>query len=292
MGATAGRHRPLGRSAALLAAIGTLLILAAPVSAAPSRPTGLFLTLAARVCPSYSDITANKARNNIMESLRDLGPDTPYGDGENVDPDVEEAVQPNCRALPDWRFTIGDSYTSRAVAGPWGVLSVIRGQQREPLVTKQSTPLLNARAEPTGKQIAGAVTYELSQAEAKLAPKGSLWVQGGTPEDPVLDKLFPGPEYGFGALRCATDNVNGDNVEYARYPAGSTHVFCFAYYVKPPPTGGTIVIRKQATGTGAPAETFNFGGNLSYEPGGHFTLSRGRRDRGGNLLPRRDLGRR
>ncbi len=259
-------------SAALLA-LSVCLVVAGPASAAPSRPSGLFLTLAARVCPSYTDITANKARNNIMESLRDLGPDTPYRDGENVDPDVEQAVQPNCQALPDWRFTVGDDYTSKAVAGPWGVLSVIKGRLREPLVTKKSTPLLNARAEPTGRQIAGAVTYELSQAEAKLAPRGSLWVQGGTPEDPVLDDLYPGPEYGFGALRCSTDNVNGDNVEYVAYPAGATHVFCFAYYVKPPPTGGTIVIRKQETGSEAPAETFNFAGNLSYEPGGHFSLS-------------------
>ena len=228
-----------------------------------------------------------------MESLRDLGPDTPYKDGENVDPDVEAAVQPNCRPLPDWRFTLGDSYTSKAVAGPWGVLSVIKGQLREPVITKKETPLLNARGEATGKQIGGAVTIELGSAEAKLAPRGSLWVQGGTPADPVLDGLFPGPEYGFGALRCATDNVNGDNVEYAQYPAGSTHVFCFAYYVKPPPTGGTIVIRKHAIGAGAPAETFNFGGNLSYEPGGHFSpLARRRRDRRGNLLPRRHLGRR
>jgi hypothetical protein len=274
MGTTTSIARPPARLSALCATAVAMiaLVLATNASAAPPR-TGLFLTLAARVCPSYSDVTANKARNNIMESLRDLGPDTPYKDGENVDPDVEEAVQPNCRPLPDWRFTLGDSYTSRAVAGPWGVLSVIRGQLREPLVTKPSTPLLNARAEPTGRQIEGAVTFELGREEARLAPKGSLWVQGGTPDDPVLDGLFPGPEYGFGALRCATDDVNGDNVEYAQFPAGSTHAFCFAYYVKPPPTGGTIVIRKQATGAGAPRETFNFGGNLSYEPGGRFALA-------------------
>ncbi len=268
-----GRSTQAAVLAALAALVVVFLIAAAPASAAPSRPTGLKLTLAARVCPSYTDITANKARNNIMESLRDLGPDTPYKGGENVDPDVEAAVQPNCKPLPDWRFTLGDSYTSKAVAGPWGVLSVIKGQLREPVITKKETPLLNARGEATGKQIGGAVTIELDSQEAKLAPRGSLWVQGGTPEDPVLDGLFPGPEYGFGALRCATDNVNGDNVEYAQYPAGSTHVFCFAYYVKPPPTGGTIVIRKHAIGAGAPAETFNFGGNLSYEPGGHFSLS-------------------
>jgi Domain of unknown function DUF11 len=278
MDMAAGRkHRPLCRAAGFFA----LLVMVALVALAPGaagakpRPTGLLLTLAARTCPSYSDITANKARNNIMESLRDLGPDTPYRGGENVDALIEETVHPNCRPLPGWRFTLGDDYTSRAVAGPWGLLSVIKGQLREPVVTEAQTPLLDAQGEPTGDQIAGAVTIELGAEEAKLAPRGSLWIQGGTPTDPVLDQLYPGPEYGFGALRCATDNVNGDNVEYVQYPAGSTHVFCFAYYVKPPPTGGTIVIRKHAVGAEAPAETFNFGGNVSYEEGGRFSLSPG-----------------
>ncbi len=254
-------------------AILIVLILATGASAAEPRASGLFLTVAARSCPSYTDITANKARNDIMESLRDLGPDTSYRDGDNVDPEIEERVHPNCRPLPGWRFSLGDDYTSRAVSGPWGALSVIKGALREPVVTLKQTPLLNAQAEATGRQIAGAATIELGDQEAKLSPRGSLWIQGGTPADPILDQLYPGPEYGFGALRCATDNVNGDNVEYVRYPAGSTHVFCFAYYVKPPPTGGTIVIRKHAVGEEAPAETFNFAGNLSYDAGGRFSLS-------------------
>jgi hypothetical protein len=272
----AGSFPRAGAARAVLATTLVVLIfsiLAAGAAAAVPRASGLFLTVAARTCPSYTDITANKARNDIMESLRDLGPDTPYRSGENVDPQVEARVQPNCQPLPGWRFTLGDDYTTRAVSGPWGALSVIKGSLRDPVVTRDQTPLLNARAEPTGRQIAGAATIELSNKEAKLVPRGSLWVQGGTPTDPVLDLLYPGPEYGFGALRCATDNVNGDNVEYVQYPAGSIHVFCFAYYVKPPPTGGTIVVRKRAVGAEAPAETFNFGGNLSYDPGGRFSLS-------------------
>ena len=235
------KHRPLHSAVLLLAVSVIVAIVAFPCGAGAAKPSpsGLLLTVAARTCPSYTDITANKARNNIMESLRDLGPDTPYRDGENVDPRIEEAVQPQCRPLPGWSFTFGNDYTSRAVAGPWGLLSVIKGQLREPVVTKDQTPLLDAQGEPTGDEIAGAVTIALGKEEAKLAPRGSLWIQGGTPADPVLDQIYPGPEYGFGALRCATDDVNGDNVEYVQYPAGSTHVFCFAYYVKPPPTGGT-----------------------------------------------------
>ena len=85
------------------------------------------------------------------------------------------------------------------------------------------------------------------------------------------------PEYAFGTLRCATDNLNGDNVEFIYFPAGVTHVFCYAFYVKPPPPSGTITITKHVVG--APAGThpaFNFPGGcigcLSFDPGG-FTLA-------------------
>ena len=86
---------------------------------------------------------------------------------------------------------------------------------------------------------------------------------------------FPGPEYAFGTLRCASDNLNGDNVEFIYFPAGVTHVFCYGIYVKPPPTSGTITIRKQVTGN--PPESnaaFRFTGTLSFNPTG-FALRNG-----------------
>ena len=98
---------------------------------------------------------------------------------------------------------------------------------------------------------------------------------GGDPEDPVLAQTYPGPQYGFGALRCATDAVNGDNVEYIYFPAGVTHVFCYALYVVPPPTSGTITIKKHVVG--APAgqnPSFPFNGSISFDPNG-FTLANG-----------------
>jgi hypothetical protein len=70
------------------------------------------------------------------------------------------------------------------------------------------------------------VTITLTEEQAKLAATGNtLWLQGGTPTDPVLDKLYPN-QYGFGALRCAIDNLNGDNVEWIAYPTGARHVLC------------------------------------------------------------------
>jgi uncharacterized repeat protein (TIGR01451 family) len=253
---------------ALLALAGT----ASSALATTRRDEGLLLTVAARSCPAYTDITANLARNNIMESLRDLGADTAYRPGEAIDPEVEQSSQPDCTPLPDWRFTLGDSYRTRAVTGPWGALSIVTNPFDTDATTKDEVALLDPQGLPTGKTIKGATTIRLSPQEALLAARRSLWIQGGTTTDPILDQEFPGPQYGFGALRCAVDDLNGDNVEYIAYPAGVTHVFCFAYYVEPPPTSGTIVVRKEVKGPAGIDETFRFDGNISYNPGGNFNL--------------------
>jgi hypothetical protein len=49
-------------------------------------------------------------------------------------------------------------------------------------------------------------------------------------------------------------------------------VFCFAYYVKPPPTSGTIIVKKQVPAGNTDSESFNFTGTVSYNPGGDFSL--------------------
>ena len=51
--------------------------------------TDYFVTIAARQCPTYTDIRANRARNNIQESLKDLGADTPYAAGQPISPAIE-----------------------------------------------------------------------------------------------------------------------------------------------------------------------------------------------------------
>ena len=233
--------------------------------------TGFKVTIAARECPTYTDITANRARNDIQESLEDLGPDTTYSGGQPIDPAKEAADQPNCTPLSDWRFTLGQGYRSRAVTGPWGSLSIVTDPYGTDVVTQPQTPLLDPNGRPTGQSLAGAVTIELTQAQLERASRAnSLWIQGGTPSDPILDQLYPG-QFGFGALRCAIDNLNGDNVEWISYPAGGSHVFCYAYYVVPPPTSGRITIRKAVPG-GA-SQVFSFDGNLSFNAGGQFDIS-------------------
>ncbi len=264
------RKRNAIRVAALCISLACVALLSAASTAGASG--GLLVTFAARVCPEYTDITANRARNDIQESLRDLGADTPYSPGQAMDPAVEQAHQPNCAPLPGWTFTMGTGYKTRAVSGPWGSLSIVTSPYPTTITTKPSTPLLDNRGLGTGKTIDGATTIELTPAQAERAARpNSLWAQGGTTTDPVLNIPYPG-QYGFGALRCAIDDINGDNVEWIGYPSGTRHVFCFAYYVKPPPTSGTIVIRKQITAPAGTSESFPFEGNVTFNGSGQFLL--------------------
>jgi hypothetical protein len=243
-----------------------------------------YVTFAARDCPSYLDVYANKSRNNIVESLADLGPDTQYSGGASgalVSPQYEDiAPQSNCKPLVGWRFTLGTGYQTRAVDGAWGSLSRVTGAYSDSIVTAASTPLLDASGNAVpGSSLSGATTLKLSAAQVALALKSSkLWLQGGTPYDPVMADRFgtpDSPQYGFAALRCATDANNNDNVEYLYFPTGVTHLFCYAFYVSPPPTSGTIIIKKVVTGAPAGSNpSFSFNGPLSFDPNG-FTLAHG-----------------
>ena len=158
------------------------------------------------------------------------------------------------------------------MSGPWGSLSIVTTPYPLTRTTRPSVPLLDYAGRPTGQTIEGAVTFELTAAQAERAAKAnSLWIQGGTVSDPILNVPYPG-QFGFGALRCAVDNLNGDNVEWIAYPQGTEHVFCYAYYVRPPPTSGTITIRKEVRSAEPATQTFSFDGNLSFNEGGLFNL--------------------
>ncbi|MGO9498350.1 MAG: hypothetical protein ACLQA5_16840 [Solirubrobacteraceae bacterium] len=262
------------------------LVFAAAATPALARGHGLrySVTFVARWCPAYTDIYANRARNDIVESLMDLGPDTQYDESGILVNPAYEGLPPQdaCQPLPGWEFALGTDYESRAVTGVWGSLSKVTGAYDTSIVTKLATPLLNQNGRPVpGAFLAGAVTVYLTRDQIEQAGEPDrLWAQGGIPTDPVLANKFfitaPGdPEYAFGTLRCATDNLNGDNVEFIFFPQGVNHVFCYAYYVKPPPTSGTITIKKDVVG--APAGTnpaFPFNGNLSFDPSG-FQLTDG-----------------
>ena len=260
---------------AVLATIFATAAEAVPPGSVGPGDTGVTLTLAARVCDEYTDVRANRARNNIQESLRDLGPDTNYADGEAITPANEDAPpQDDCDPLVGWRFTVGDGYITGDPANP----SVVTNPETQSIVTQASVPELSPGGTPVGTNVVeGAVTIELTAAQLQRAlvgnqSPGGLWVQGGLVDDPLLIDEF-GPIYGFAALRCAIDNLNGDNVEWVGYPEGASHVFCYAYYISPPPGAGTITVVKQITGGGTDTVTFPFGGTVSYNPGGAFNLT-------------------
>ena len=247
---------------------------AAPASAQQPNHSGtdLFVTIAARECSSYDDIMANRSRNDFQESLRDLGRRSVYRAGQPIDPGVEATYNPNCRPLPGWRFTLGRGYRRRAVSGPWGSLSVVSSPYDTDIVTEPRVRLRDYAGRPTRHFLEGATTIELTRAQTRRAAiPGSLWIQGGTPSDPILNATYPG-QFGFGALRCSVDNLYGNNVEWISYPQGTEHVFCYAYYIRPPPTSGTIVIRKEVRDPAGATHTFTFDGNLSFNEGGVFNL--------------------
>jgi Domain of unknown function DUF11 len=136
--------------------------------------------------------------------------------------------------------------------------------------TTASTPILDPSGSPSGGTIAGAVTIDLTDDQERQAGSSNLWVMGGTAAAPVGDAT----KYAFGALRCAVDNLNGDNVEFVSYPTQVEHVYCFTYYVSPPKGSGTIIVKKHITNIPptTPAQTVNFRGNVSFantDPVGH-----------------------
>jgi Domain of unknown function DUF11 len=263
----------------LVAAVVLACLAASPAQAQqPPGPDGkgsdLFVTIAARQCPTYESIRANRARNNIQESLRDLGLDSPYVAGEPIDPEIEASTQPACTAIDGWRFTLGKGIGGK-VTGPWGSLSIVSSPYATDVTTLPSIPDRDAQGRPLpGTSLTGATTIELTDEQAKLAEASSrLWIQGGMPGDPILAAVPEfAEEFGFGALRCSIDNLNGDNVEWISFPTGSRHVYCYAYYVTPPPTSGTIIVRKEVSEPPQADQTFVFKGNISYTPDQRFSL--------------------
>ncbi|MFD7729867.1 hypothetical protein ACFV6F_05715 [Kitasatospora phosalacinea] len=249
------------RTLRFLLAAALLAALPGAAAAAPADTGPLLVTYVARVCDRYDQVMANKARNNVQESLRDLGPDSNYPGGEAVNPSREAAGTPvpPCRPLPGWTFSTGTGFTAKSAATLQ--LTTTTTQLREGITTAASTPELDARGNPTGRTLDGAVTVQLDAAELAAARDNALIAAGGTKSAPLNGMQ---EQYGFAALRCAQDAVNGDNVEYLTYPTGARHVFCYYYAITPPPGAGTITVVKRVEPGSNGQGVFRFDGSLSY----------------------------
>ncbi|MBO2449508.1 hypothetical protein J4573_20575 [Actinomadura barringtoniae] len=224
------------------------------------------MTLVARQCEKYSDIMSNRARNDIQESLQDLGKDSVYSAGQPISPEIEEPNDPACKPLNGWQFTLGGSFTKN------GTYSTVTGTAGDAGPTA-TVPELDPSGSPTGGDLQGATTITLNSQEAGLLQARALWVQGGTPDDPLMTKKFGKGTFGFGALRCSVDNLNGDNVEDAMLPPDARHLYCYAYYVNPEPGYGTLTIRKKISPGGSYQQTFPFASNATYNSNGQFDLA-------------------
>ncbi len=265
------RLRQAGVALLVLAPVAGALSLAAAPSAQAASSDSYLVTFVARQCPTYQDITANLARNNIQESLQDLGADTAYVSGQPISPTIETPNQPNCTPLTGWQFQFGDGINGQT---PGTNLSQVSDPVLPAFTTQASVPLLDTGGNPTGSSIAGAVTTTLTTSQVTQAANHQLWVQGGTTTDPLGAATFGAGKYGFGALRCAVDNLNGDNVEWVGFPSGQTHVFCYYYAVTPPKPAATVTVVKQLGQGAVSPEVFNFRGSISYNsPDGDFTAS-------------------
>lgn len=240
----------------LLSAVGGPVKQAAAAAAAPNP---LSVTFVARSCPKYSDVMANKARNNIQESLRDLGPDSNYASNEAVSAAKEAAGTPlpPCQPLPGWTFSTGTGISAKSAATL--NLSTVSSPIRQNITTGDSTPELDDQGNPTGRNLEGAVTVSLNSRE--IAASSGLVVQGGTKSQTLNGEQ---EQYGFGALRCAQDSINGDNVEFVTFPTGTRHVFCYYYAITPPPDSGTITVVKKVAPDSPGEGQFRFDGTVSY----------------------------
>ena len=133
-----------------LVALGAVVLVAAPSAAdAQIRTNQKLVTIAARECPTYESIRANRARNNIQESLKDLGPDTNYAAGEPLTAE-REALQPQDACS---RSRTGASRWGRAIrAARWPALGA-PVDRHDPfgtqIVTKNDVPLLNNQGQQT-----------------------------------------------------------------------------------------------------------------------------------------------
>ncbi|WP_189274631.1 prealbumin-like fold domain-containing protein [Kitasatospora griseola] len=103
----------------------------------------MLVTYVARVCDNYDEVMANRARNNLQESLRDLGPDSNYAPGVAVNPtnEAEGTPVPPCRPLPGWSFSTGTGFldANELAAARKAALVAQGGTKSAPLNGMQDT---------------------------------------------------------------------------------------------------------------------------------------------------------
>ena len=227
-------------------AVLAVAALGVPGAAAAQAVSPLTVTIAARSARRTTRSRANRrAQQHPGEPEGPRGRHALRGRRADQPGDRGRDSQPNCSPLTELALHARHGDRGRAVDGPWGSLSIVTAPFRHDITTQASV----ADARRPGPD---------RTADDRRAPRRSSSPPPGRPRRAARLAVDPGrhadrsgarpgstrAQYGFGALRCAIDNLNGDNVEWIAVPAGP-HVFCYAYYVTPPPTSGTIIVRKE-----------------------------------------------
>jgi hypothetical protein len=220
------------------------------------------VTFAARSCAGYDQVMGARVRGDGGESLGSPGRASTYRPGQPVDPDVEATAGDGCQAMPGWRFTLGSGREHG------DALSVVSGTTVTTPPTVAQTPRLDAAGRPAGATtLPGAVTMVLTDDQLRLVARRQLWVQGGTPAEPLPSG------YAFAVLRCGVDGHSGGNTQWLGFAAGARHAFCFAYYVAGATAGGTVAVRVRPTRQVGYPQRFGFVSPLSFGEGGRFGLA-------------------
>ena len=278
-------RRPMFAIGAVISMVATVVVLPGAASAASASDTAQSdyqVTVAARYCADYTDVTANQARNSLQETFSPLGADSPYPGAFPVNPVAENsnpAQRDHCTPLPAWKFTLGTGLNGGSATN----LSVVTGVNGDATTVAGPIHALGADGKWDGSStIEGAQTFTLSATQAQLAQRASgLWIQGGVPSPRANNEgQLNGQQnkYAFASLRCAVDALNGDNVEYIQYKNGAKHAYCFAYYVDKTDYG-TITIKKQTTNDDT-STLFHFGSNVEFGNNGDISLKGGQSSAG------------
>ena len=176
------------------------------------------IVLNKRQCATYDAIRTNENGANRLEAALPLGPAidaaaTPVNDAwENANHDCEEVA--------NWPFTVG--YAS-AIPGSSGYTGL--AEELSHVLDPEATVFTDAN---------GTAVLELSDEQLLelILNQGRIWIMEGRYEG--TDLTFPVEEMSFGIIRCGTDALNGDNVEFLEAPDfanGDYTVTCYAYNV-------------------------------------------------------------
>jgi cell division septation protein DedD len=185
----------------LAAAVALLAVTALPatVLATPAAPT-VNLTLVKVICPTYSDVPANKNYTYLDATGGHAGElNTSAQTSQTALTDIPAA----CTPAAGWSFNLGNADVAGVTNSAYGTVGPTDGTGQ---VSITLTGELLTRAMTTGDWTTGLLVSEIPQPSVAA----------------------------FGALRCFTDINNGDNLESIFGLTDAAQIYCIAFNVGTP----------------------------------------------------------